>query len=378
MTAINKTNYKDIEERLIALTRDLILIPSIPSRPDDRQRCFEFIKNHLESIEHIEVKEYQKDGFPSLIAAPKGCVHPDILMVGHLDVITHPDISVYRSEIKEGRIYGPGSGDMKGQLSILIEIFRHIHSLSRDASLAIAVTSDEEVGGESGIGYLVKEEGIRCNEAMIPDGGGLNRITIEEKGILHLEAVCHGHTAHAARPWLGQNPIEHLMDQLRRLRTFFDEKKEAGTNWHPTCAVTMIRTENQTINRIPDSAAAALDVRFPSPYTSRKLLTEINRILGEGIFVNVIISAEATELSPDPMYLKMTETVTGLQAKLVKDHGGSDARFLAAFGIPVIISRPTVGNLHAEDEWIDINSMTAFYQIYEKFLIQRLKIQGTQ
>jgi len=371
---ISTTNYHDIEERLIALTRDLMLIPSIPTRPDDRQRCYEFIKNHLESLDHIEIREYKKDGNPSLIAAPLGCHEPEILMCGHLDVIMHPDLSVYRSTIREGRIYGPGSGDMKGAVAILIEVFRHIHTLSPEASLGLAITSDEETGGEAGIGYLVKEEGLRCKEAMIPDGGMLNEITIEEKGILHLEIVFHGQTSHAARPWLGENPINYLLDHLQNLRTYFDAKKGGEKNWYPTCTITGIGTENQTVNRVPTNATAVLDVRFPPPFTSEAILTEIKRILGADIEMNVIIAAEATQLSPDPLYQTITEEVTGLPAKLIKDHGGSDARFLAAYGIPVIMSRPIVGNLHARDEWIDIKSMTALYQIYEKFLIQKLKI----
>ncbi|MFQ5597997.1 MAG: M20 family metallopeptidase [Nitrospiria bacterium] len=372
---INETNYNDIEERLIALTRDLILIPSNPTRPEDRQRCYEFIKNHLESLTHIEVKEYKKNGIPSLIAAPKGCDAPDILMCGHLDVITHSDVSVYRSMIQDGKIYGPGAGDMKGALAMMLEIFRQMHSFSPDASLGIVVTSDEETGGEAGIGYLVKEKGLRCGEAMIPDGGSLNEITVEEKGILHLKLRCRGRTAHAARPWLGNNPIEHLIDRFQVLRNFFDEKKEGASKWHPTCAVTRVGTENQTINRIPLNATAILDIRFPPPYTSRDILQDIQDVLGDAIEVCVIISAEATHLSPDPLYQKITETVTGEPTERIKDHGGSDARFFAAYGIPVIMSRPIVGNLHGSNEWIDIKSLTTLYRIYEQFLLQKLKIR---
>lgn len=376
MTETKQRDYDDILERLVALTRDLILIPSIPSRPEDRRRCFEFIKNHLESIEHIEVREFEKDGNPSLVAAPVGCHKPDILMCGHLDVITHPDIAVYRSEIKDGRIYGPGAGDMKGALAILLEIFRYIHSQSPNASLGIAVTSDEEVGGECGIGYLVKEEGVMCKEAMIPDGGALNQITVEEKGILHLKITCHGHSAHAARPWLGNNPIDHLMEKLGSLNAYFNEKKKEDTNWYPTCAVTIIETENKTINRIPTNASAVLDIRFPPPFTIDELLNQIKYALGGDVEMEVIISAEPTHLSPDPLYGDITEKVTGQPIKMVKDDGGSDARFLASYGIPVLMSRPTVGNLHADDEWIDIKSMGLFYQIYEQFLIQKLQIKS--
>ncbi len=375
MTEISHSKYHDIEERLIALTRDLILIPSIPSRVDDRRRCYEFIKNHLESIEHIEVREFEKDGIPSLVAAPEGCKKPDILMCGHLDVITHPDIALYRSEIKDGRIYGPGAGDMKGALAILIEIFRKIHSVKTDVSLGIAVTSDEEIGGECGIGFMFNKKKVRCKEGMIPDGGGLNEITVEEKGILHLSVKCEGTSSHAARPWLGDNPLERLMERLTKLKKHFDEKKKESDRWYPTCTVTIIETENQTTNRVPTDATAVLDVRFPPPYTVNSLLGEIKEVLESDIEVHIIITAEPTHLSPDPLYVDITQKITGQDVRLVKDDGGSDARFLAQHGIPVLMSRPLVGNLHAKNEWIDIKSMVLFYQIYEEFLMTKFGLK---
>jgi len=100
-----------IRRRIVALTRDLILIPSIPSRPEDRRRCYEFVKNHLEAENGVEIYEYEDRGIPSLVATARGCREPDILMCAHLDVITHPDIGFYRSEIRDGRIIGPGAGD---------------------------------------------------------------------------------------------------------------------------------------------------------------------------------------------------------------------------------------------------------------------------
>ncbi len=219
---IDGSSLEDKRDRLVALTRDMILIPSIPSRPDDRQRAFEFIKNHIESVGNVKVQEFVDQGIPSMVAMPAGISVPDILMLGHLDVITHPDVSVYRSVIKEGRIIGPGAGDMKGSLAILMEVFRTVHTNYPNASLGIAVTSDEEVGGASGVGLLFNEKEIRCKIAMIPDGGSINKITIEEKGILHLNLKCEGKSAHAARPWLGDNPINRLMDKLQDLRQHFD------------------------------------------------------------------------------------------------------------------------------------------------------------
>ncbi|HKA33289.1 MAG TPA: M20/M25/M40 family metallo-hydrolase, partial [Candidatus Binatia bacterium] len=86
----------------------------------------------------------------------------------------------------------------------------------------------------------------------------------------------------------------------------------------------------------------------------------------------IIVIAEPTNVVPDPLYLAATEEITGRAPTLIREHGGSDARYLAQFGIPVIMTRPLVGNLHAENEWIDIASMETLYRIYERYLDKKV------
>jgi succinyl-diaminopimelate desuccinylase len=362
----------DLQKRLVALTRDLILIPSDASRPDDIERGFEFVINHVESLDNIVVNKYYHCDIPSLVALPKGVDQPKILLCGHIDVITHPDVHSYRSQISDGRIVGPGSADMKGPLAILLEIFRNLHMQYDELPLGLAITSDEERGGNSGMRFLFDEVGLRCDVALIPDGGSLSEITVEEKGILHLNIQCNGHSAHAARPWLGNNPLERLVDAVARLRKNFDSLKTDEYHWHPTCALTIVKTLNQTVNRIPSDAEATLDIRFPAPYTVKEMLNHVRNLLGEEINTHTLISAEPTLLSPDPLYLSVTEEVTGKPTSQEKEDGGSDARFIGSLNIPVIVSRPIVGELHSTDEWIDIESMETFYRVYELYLKRKL------
>jgi succinyl-diaminopimelate desuccinylase len=351
----------------------LILIPSDASRPNDVSRCFEFVSNHVETLDAITIKKYCHKGIPSMVILPKNVLKPKVLFCAHLDVITHPDTQDYRSQIADGRIYGPGSADMKGPLAILLEIFRSFHTRYDNLSLGLVITSDEEVGGESGIRFLFDEVGLRCDVAMIPDGGSLNEVIVEEKGILHLKIQCLGHSSHAARPWLGDNPLERIIDAITRLRQHFASSYTRDNNhWHPTCALTIIRTSNETLNRIPPEAEATLDIRFPKPYSANDMQRCVCEVLGEGIDVSTVICAEPTHLSPDSDYLRVTESITGKATTLCREDGGSDARFVGKHDIPVIVSRPTVGELHSKEEWIDISAMETFYRIYEAYLKQKL------
>lgn len=364
-----------LTERLTALTRDLALIPSTDARPEERRRCFEFCRNHLDALDGVEVREFEHNGYTSLVVAPVGVSHPDILFCAHLDVVEHPGRSRYVTRVEGGRIYGPGVGDMKGALAILLELLRSLHQRHPGISLGLAITSDEERGGESGVRFLFDEIGLRCGVAIVPDGGALTQIIVEEKGILHLRLKANGHAAHAARPWLGDNALEHLTDALAKLREEFNAlgatAPPSEDHWHPTCVVTGIHTPNTSINRVPPDAEATVDIRFTPAHTTDELLERIARTVGPRVILDPIISAEPTHLAPDPRFVEVTGRVTGKAADLVRSSGGSDARFICARGIPVLLSRPLVGELHSEDEWIDIASMTTYHHILEQYILTR-------
>lgn len=361
-----------LSRRLVELTRDLVLIPTCYSRPDDIERCIEFIKNHLEETEEIDIQIYRPHGIPSLVALPKDQSNPDILLCAHLDVVLLHEDAKYRSHIKNGRIYGPGAADMKGPLAILLEIFKNIHARIPGASLGLMITSDEERGGDYGVKFLFGEVGVRCGVAIMPDSGSLNNITIEEKGILHLAIRCHGPAGHASRPWLVENPLEKLIDSLREIKKLFNEKIENEDNWYSTFTVTIIRTENEAFNRIPEYAEAICDVRFIPPYSTNDMIKIIEEKLGSDMDLEAIISAEHSHYSPDPLFIKITEEITGKPVKFSRAHGATDARFITSLGIPVIMSRPEVGDLHSEKEWIDIESMATLYSVYGKYLEKKL------
>lgn len=363
----------ELKAALVALTRDLVLIPSSVNCPADRLRCFRFIRNHLETLEDVSLEEVECEGFLSLVARPHGVEHPAVLMIGHLDVVALPAGESYASEVHDGRIVGPGAADMKGPLAILLTLFHTFHMKYPGISLGLAVTSDEELGGFHGVRYLVEDRGLRCGIALIPDGGGPREITVEEKGILQLDLRADGRTGHAARPWLAENALGRFMSAYRRLDAWSESlRDESPDAWYPTCALTVLKTDNETVNRIPDRVSASVDIRFPSPYTAIGLEAEVERLLAPDVVVTRRIHADPTILSPDPRFAEIAGHWMQADMRETREAGGSDARFLHKAGIPVIMSRPEVGAIHSAREWIDVSSMCCFYRACEAYLRERL------
>ena len=374
MTATSPTPNEALLTRILSLTQELILIPSTACRPKDRSRCFHIVRNRLEQVPHIRVTEFESGGYQSLVALPEGIDQPDILLCAHLDVIAHPHEEAYEFRRIGDRLQGPGAGDMKGALAVLIELLTSLQREHPGLSIGLAVTSDEEIGGEHGIRYLFDEVGLRCGSALIPDGGSLNRVTVEEKGILHVRMHAESHPGHAARPWSTGNPLDRLVDGLSRLRGYFKDLADPSdaSHWYPTATPTIVQTSNTTVNRIPGRAEAVLDIRFPPPHSSKEMIAVVGDLVGDLLEVHPIIAAEPTHLAPDPLFIKTTEEITGNPVTTTRESGGSDARFICAYGIPVMMSRPLVGNLHAEDEWINIPSMLLYHQICRKYILGKL------
>jgi succinyl-diaminopimelate desuccinylase len=372
MTATEERRREELRKRLVELTRDLILIPSTADQPEEIERCMEFVINHAEAAGALTVHRYRENGVPSTVLLPQGCMRPEVMLFAHLDVVSLPPGGAYRSTVQDGRIVGPGAGDMKGEIAILLEVFRSIHQRRPGVSLGLAVTSDEERGGDYGTRFLVDTAGLRCGVAIIPDSGSLNDIAVEEKGTVHVKIRARGPAGHSSRPWLTENPIDRILTALGRIRAYFDTFKNADEHWHPTCALTIMQTPNRMPNRIPELAEAVCDIRFPPPYTAEELLTTVRGFLDDGLELELLVSAEPSRLKPDPLFLRITEQVTGKPVRLIREHGGSDGRYLSRHDIPVIMSRPFVGKLHSQEEWIDIASMETLYRIYDAYLEAKL------
>ncbi len=365
-----------LRDRLVSLTRDLILVPSSAAYPAEMERGLDLVRTELDTVAGLRLDAHCRAGVPSLVARPAQVERPEVLLLAHIDVVDHGDRGLYRPHVEGGRICGPGAGDMKGALAILITLFAETHHRYPGISLGLAVTADEERGGRDGAGHLA-EQGLACGLALLPDGGSIDSVVVAEKGLLHLDLEWRGASSHAAYPWLGRNPVDAMLDDLARLRALFADFADSGVeaigdHWHPTATVTTLESESRTLNRVPAFARAGVDVRFTPPWTTATMLEAVRARLSPDALVTLRVGDEPTAMVPDAEYLAIGERVLGRPLEEVRTAGTSDARFLSQRGIPVIISRPVVGNIHRPDEWIDLASMLEYYRILRRFIQQRL------
>jgi len=98
---------------------------------------------------------------PSVLADLNGEAAGGVLFNGHLDVVPTGDESKWTSppfaaEVRDGRLYGRGSTDMKGAVCA----FKHAMLAVRDAGIQLRkgvwlhAVADEECGGRMGTAWL--------------------------------------------------------------------------------------------------------------------------------------------------------------------------------------------------------------------------------
>ena len=356
---------------IISLSKKLISYKSETNNTVETRKIIEFCRKYISQNlkDKISVKIYNSNNFYSLTAVPKGIKTPEFCMVGHLDVVPAPS-SEFKPKVKGNRLYGRGASDMKGVTAAMIQVFIDILRKNPDKSIALMLTTDEEIGGFNGVNYILNKKGFRCKCAFIPDGGDNWKMVIEEKGIAHIKIITKGKSVHGSRPWLGENAIEKLIDIYRDLRKQFPHYDGSKT-WKESMNLGKI-SGGEAINKVPDTAEMYLDFRFTKSKSPKQIIDTVKNIVGNRGKVYPLITAEVNAQDKNNKYIKSfhkyAEKVLRRNIPFVKINGGSDARFFAQYNIPTIIIKPKSGNQHGLNEWIDIKDLQKFYDVLRGYV----------
>ena len=292
----------ELRAQLIDLTRALIRVPSSAAHPSALERALELLRERLKPLAGVRIEEFRCEGVPSLVIRPAAVETPAVLLVGHIDVVDHGSRRHYRPRVRDGRIYGPGAGDMKGAVAIMVTLFGELLRRHPEMALGLAITADEELGSHHGTRYLV-DQGLSCDLAILPDGGSIDTVVVAEKGLLHVEVVWRGASTHGAYPWSGNNPVDSMLSDLARLRDRFAAlASDHSDHWHPTATFTTLESESKSINRVPEFARAGVDVRFTPPWTVATMLREIQSCLSPGAELSLPNVTESTRMAVDADY----------------------------------------------------------------------------
>jgi succinyl-diaminopimelate desuccinylase len=349
-----------MKERIVSLAQTLI---AIPSDPNNKEALAEILERTTSAFPNLTVERFERNGTVSALVY-KGSKRPKkfkLLLNGHLDVIPGKP-EQYIPKVKGNRLYGVGAMDMKGNLAAMMCAFADMVD-NVSYPLGLQLTTDEELGGFDGTKYQI-DQGVRADFVLTSEPTNFD-IVHQARGVLWLNITATGKTAHGAYPWRGENAVERMNDFLRALaKKYPNPKKE---QWKTSVNIASVETSNRTFNKIPDKCTVSLDIRF-IPKDARIILPTIKKMLPKGFTLDVrahepVLDTDAAELTIAVLKQSITK-ILKKKPLLRGAFGSSDARHYACPGIEF---GPIGAGIGSDTEWVDMRSLTQFYDILVHF-----------
>jgi len=354
---------------LLQLLTKLISFKTITGDTKEADRLYTWVMQTL-SKQRLSARRFSHNGFTSLYISPTHSLRPDLLLAAHIDVVPG-DAAQFKAKRSTKKLSGCGAYDMKFAVACYLDLFQTHGRMLRNKKIGILLTSDEEIGGMDGTKFVL-ESGLHPSHVFLPDAGPNWTIERLAKGVLHVEATAKGVSAHASTPWMGKNAALTLIRCLKELEGDFHNRKTSST----TLTIGTLHA-GETINKIPSQAIAGLDFRYETSANLSAIKKQLRALHKKyGVKFREIISGRPhtvnTKDSAILLFRRLAKSMHRKNMLFSVSHGGSDARFYAAKNIPVLLTTPTGGGHHSNHEWIDIQELKKFNEIFQQFVLQLL------
>jgi len=312
---------------------------------------------------------------------------PALLFACHLDVVPpgegqwkYPPFSAAENE---GKIFGRGSADMKGSIAALATAVEQFSAEGAQlkGDIIIAAVAGEETDS-CGIKRFIadyKDKLPPVAGVIVAEPTNFEVITAH-RGLLWLEVITKGKTAHGSMPHLGVNAINSM-------RLFLDEleKINLSANIHPLlggCSMSVNTISGgKAVNVIPDLCSVKIDIRTVPNQSHAEIVKKFESVFSRvkkthpefDAEVKVIRDVEALETDSDSGFVRQFCSVVDCQ-KTTTASFCTDGPFLTGLGAPVIIFGPGNSELaHKPDEYIELTDLEKAVSTYTIILKHFIK-----
>lgn len=322
-----------------------------------------------------------------------------LVIYAHLDVVPAEgewDTDPFCAVQKNGRVYGRGVSDCKGSIAALVAALKALLSKKKPKyNLSILLTTDEEVGGYSGLCYLTDLGQVKGDLMLCMDGFS-DDVGIGSNGIITWDVMVKGRSAHSGSSFLGVNAVERsipVMERLMELKKVVQARRSrlpASTavrsmgidNLMPILNITMVNGGVKE-NIVPDRCVLRGDRRVIPEEKMEEAMEEIERALeplrSEGIDFDLKFYPGYPPMSVNPEHAwvdevrEAVERGMGFMPQLSAAQGSLDQAYATEkTGIPTCVygvGRQLESNIHAPNENVRITDLEG----YTRFLIELLQ-----
>lgn len=208
---------KEREEKLVKLCQKLIQAQSYSGQED---KVVEEIKK---AFKEMGFDDFFVDEYGNIIGKIKGKKEgKKILFDGHIDTVPVPDKTKWThdpfgAEIEDGKIYGRGTSDMKGQVSAMISACSFFaEDCNKDFAGEIYVAGVVHEECFEGIAARKISEAVKPDYVVIGECSELN-LKIGQRGRGEIVVETFGKPAHSANPEKGINAVYKMAKVIQEI-----------------------------------------------------------------------------------------------------------------------------------------------------------------
>jgi acetylornithine deacetylase len=231
------------KDEIVALAQDLIRFPSTKGNEADAQSFFadklrdlgatvEIFEPDIEKMKKHPAFVSERETFAgSPVAAgvlKGGKEGKSLILCGHMDVVD-PGVGQWTNSpwdpvVKDGKLYGRGSVDMKGGAAAHYTAVKAIveMGIKLKGDVTILSTIDEECGS-TGVLSLI-DRGYRADAAICTEPVGL-KITVATTGSTWFKIKVFGKSAHGGVAYAGINALYKAIPIIERIRRLEEERR---------------------------------------------------------------------------------------------------------------------------------------------------------
>ena len=362
----------------LEIAQQLVRIPSVNPLHDPASAGEGAVVNWLEAWGHKHnfqtLREPALSGRDNISFTLTHGEGPHLLLNGHTDTVSVAGMSIkpFSGEVREGRLWGRGSTDMKGPLACMLAALLELRAREDwRGTITVGCVVDEETEFR-GIAKLIEARAMQKSQwdyAVVGEPTDL-QVVRGCKGCLRTIVRVIGRAAHSSDPGQGRNAIVAMAPVLEAMQEFFENEIGQFTreSFSPCTGSVGLIEGGSAVNIVPDQCTATFDIRTvpgqDTAATLNALETFVRHRVGEREGYDLIFDAPYHE-SPNfetPANHPLVQAACALrqQAEATTVAFGCDGSKLAAAGIPTIILGPgNIDQAHTKDEYISLNDLEA-------------------
>ena len=310
-----------------------------------------------------------------------------VLLIGHLDTVFEPD-SPFTGWTRDGdRVTGPGVGDDKGGLVVIVATLRAMHAAGtlKNADIQVVLTGDEEKTGapldvaRRDLIAAGKWADIALEYENVATDSGQDYATTARRSSTNWEIVTTGRTGHSSGifdQWMGYGAtfeMARILDEFRRTLpepnlTFNASVLVAGTPAALDEAGVKGTAEGKT-NVIPARAVARGDLRSLTPEQDTRIKAAMEAIVAKhlpGTEGSIRFFEGYPSMPPTAANRALLDRLNAVNRDIglpeMKEmdpskRGAADSSFVAADAVTLGGMGASGGGAHAVGEWVDLTSL---------------------